>query len=192
MEWVGFQHQNSWVSCYVPEKPGNFYKANWKSIYNIYDPSESELPNKLQLGFSHLREHKYQHNFANTVNPLRSCPLQIESMDHFFLRCQNHILLRTTPLMKKLSSFNSERVSLRQTALLEVIPYSNKKLKGIFTWDRRWNIPEMKFCFAMKKFQFTLLFIAAEIKCNFFSGVVWSSNIDEVIRSVCFILFFLR
>ena len=124
------------------------------------------------------------------MNPLRSCPLQIESTDHFFLRCQNHILLRTTPLMKKLSSFNSERVSLRQTALIEVIPYGNKKLKGIFTWDRKWNIPEMKFCFAMKKFQFTLLFIAAEIKCNFFSGVVWSSNVDEVIRLVCLFVCF--
>ena len=31
---------------------------------------------------------------------------------------------------------------------------------------------EIKFRFAMKKFLFTLLFIAGRIKCNFFSGVV--------------------
>ena len=47
-----------------------FISPSEKNIYNIYDPHGSKLLNRLRLGFSHLREHKLQHNFADTVNPL--------------------------------------------------------------------------------------------------------------------------
>ena len=42
----------------------------------------------------------------------------------------------------------------------------------VFTWDPKWNIPEIKFCSAMKKNLFTLLTTAGEMKWNFFSGLV--------------------
>ena len=42
----------------------------------------------------------------------------------------------------------------------------------VFTWDPKWNIPGMKFHFAMKKNLFTLLDIAGEMKRNFISGLV--------------------
>ena len=40
--------------------------------------------------------------------------------------------------------------------------------------------PEMKFCFAMKKILFTLLFIAGEMKYNFVSPVV---GVNQPIRN---------
>ena len=37
----------------------NFIRSSEKSIFNIYDPQGSKFPNRLRLGFSHLREHKF-------------------------------------------------------------------------------------------------------------------------------------
>ena len=42
-------------------------------MYGIYDPFGVKLINRLRLRFSNLREHKFGHNFADTVNPLCSC-----------------------------------------------------------------------------------------------------------------------
>ena len=46
--------------------------------YGIYDLHGVRLLNRLHLGFSHLREHKLRHNFADTLNPLCSCSLETE------------------------------------------------------------------------------------------------------------------
>ena len=64
-----------------------FIRPVGKSIYGIYDPFRVKLINRLRLGFSHLREHKFRYNFADTVNPLCSCTLEAENTEHFFLRC---------------------------------------------------------------------------------------------------------
>ena len=39
----------------------------------------------LRLGLSHLREHKFNNNFQNCINPLCSCGMDIQSTSHFFL-----------------------------------------------------------------------------------------------------------
>ena len=58
--------------------------------YGIYDPLGIRLPNRLRLGFSHLSEHKFRHNFTDTLNPLCSCSLEMEDTDHHFVRYQNN------------------------------------------------------------------------------------------------------
>ena len=105
----------------------NFITPSVKSIFNIYDPQGSNLLNRLWLGFSHLCERKFWHNFADTVNPLCSSALETESTDHFFLRCQDYVSFHTA-LMNELISINYGKISLRPSALLEVILYGNKML----------------------------------------------------------------
>ena len=63
-------------------------------MYGIYDPSEVKLINKLRLGFTHLREHKFRHNFADAVNPLCACFLETENTEQ-------QLILKTTYLLKK-------------------------------------------------------------------------------------------
>ena len=46
--------------------------------YGIYDPLGIGLLNRLHLGFSHLREHKFRQNFVDTLNPLCSGSLETE------------------------------------------------------------------------------------------------------------------
>ena len=71
------------------------------SEYSIYDPFGVRLINRLHLG-SHLREHEFRHNFADTVNFLCLWNLKNENIEHFSLK--------TTylPIMKELiNSLNS-------------------------------------------------------------------------------------
>ena len=65
----------------------NFTRPIGNSTYKIYDPLGIKLLTRLRLGFSHLSEHKFRHNFADSLNPLCSCSLETESTLHFFLRC---------------------------------------------------------------------------------------------------------
>ena len=50
---------------------------------------------RLRVNLSHLREHKFRHNFLDTLNPL--C-LEIESTSHYLLRCPFYTHIRRTLL----------------------------------------------------------------------------------------------
>ena len=51
---------------------------------SVYDFS---LITRLRLGLSHLRKHKFKHNFHESLDPLCNCGHDIESTTHFFLHC---------------------------------------------------------------------------------------------------------
>ena len=74
---------------------------------------------RLRLGLSHLREHKFKHNFQNCLNPLCSCGLEIESTSQILLHCpifrnDRHTLLSTlTNIGSKLN-----RTTKKETLLL--------------------------------------------------------------------------
>ena len=84
-----------------------FIRPIENSIYSIYDPLGIKLLHRLRLGFSYSREHKVRHNFADTVNPLCSCYLEIENMEYYIIRCHNYATFRTI-LMNELNSINSK------------------------------------------------------------------------------------
>ena len=58
------------------------------NIYNIFDPIGFKLLTHLRLGFSHLNEHKFRHNFQDCLNPLCLCSIEIEDTIHYLLHCQ--------------------------------------------------------------------------------------------------------
>ena len=62
----------------------NFIRPVGNSTYKMYDPLGIKLLTRLRLGFSHLSEHKFRHNFADSLNPLCSCSLETKSTLHFF------------------------------------------------------------------------------------------------------------
>ena len=58
------------------------------------------LITRLWLELTHLREHKFKHNFQNCLDPLCSCRLSIESSSYFLFHCpifhdKRHNLLST-------------------------------------------------------------------------------------------------
>ena len=92
-------------------------------VYKIQNPSGLKLLTRLRVGQSHLREHKFRHNFNDTIDPYCSCLIgNIESVEHFFLHCPKYISLRST-------LFDS----LNQNGIF-VLPYSNSFLIHLFLY----------------------------------------------------------
>ena len=112
------------------KKRSAFIRPVGNSTYGFYDPFGVKLINRLRLGFNHLREHKFRHNFADTVNPLCSCTLETENTEYFFLRCQNNLSARTT-LMSELNNINNAINSLNSTDLIRVILYGDKNFDNV-------------------------------------------------------------
>ena len=52
------------------------------SIYRIHHPLCLKFLNRLSLA---LEEDRFKHNFENCINPLYTCSLEVESINHFFL-----------------------------------------------------------------------------------------------------------
>ena len=69
-----------------------------RPVYNVHDPVGLKLLTRLRVNFSHLREHKFRHNFRDTLNPLCSCSLEIETTNHYLLRCPFYAIMRKTLL----------------------------------------------------------------------------------------------
>ena len=112
------------------EKLLAFVRPVGKSMYGIYDPFGVRLINRLRLGFSYLREHKFRHNFPDTVNPLCSCTLETENTEHFFLRCQNNLSARLT-LMNELNNISNAINSVNLTDFIKVIFYGDKNFDNV-------------------------------------------------------------
>ena len=78
-----------------------FIRTIPNSVFSAADTYGIKLLTRLHVGLSHLREHKFIHNFQDIINPLCYCSVEIELTSHFFLRCQNFINPRNN-LMNKL------------------------------------------------------------------------------------------
>ena len=61
-----------------------FIRPSLNSLLNVSDRFVIKLLTRLRLGLSHLREHEFNHNFQDTINPLCPCSLESESTTHFF------------------------------------------------------------------------------------------------------------
>ena len=102
-----------------------FIKPVADSIYSIYDPFGVILINRLRFGFTHLREHKFRHNFPDTVNSLCSCTFESENTGHFFLSCQDNLSGRTT-LMNELNNISNAVNYLNSTEFTRLILHGDK------------------------------------------------------------------
>ena len=83
-----------------------FIRPKAPSIFGILDSEGLKLLTRLRVHLSHLKEHKYRHNFADTFNHICNCGLlEIESTTHYLLRCsfftdQRKILLESISLLR--------------------------------------------------------------------------------------------
>ena len=71
-----------------------------------------KLLTRLRLNFSHLNEHKFRHNFKDTINPMCSCGFEPETTDHYLLRCKLYTDLRLDLLSNNVLLFGSENFTL--------------------------------------------------------------------------------
>ena len=73
---------------------------------------------------SHLREHKFKHNFQDCLNPICSCGLDIESTSHFLLHCPTFNDERYT-LLSTLNNIDPTLLELTKSSLSQTLLYGN-------------------------------------------------------------------
>ena len=73
---------------------------------------------RLRLGLRHLREHKFNHNFQNCINPLCRCALVIESTSHFF-HCPLFDVKRIT-FLSTLNKIDCKLIETNESSLVEI------------------------------------------------------------------------
>ena len=67
----------------------SFIKPTCSSLFSIHHHAGVKCLIRLRLSFSHLREHKFRHNFHDSLNPLYSCILEPETTSDYLLCCHN-------------------------------------------------------------------------------------------------------
>ena len=87
---------------------------------------------RLRLQLSCLNEHKSRHGFEDTISPMCSCNTEIESNEHFLLRCHFYSSQRLE-LFDKLNKINSSffKLSAKDQVNILLYGYSSKKKKTI-------------------------------------------------------------
>ena len=72
----------------VSKKYGN-------SLFSVYNPFGEKFLTRLRLKLSHLKEHKFRRAFADTINPMCACEADVETAEHFLLRCHFYFYPKT-------------------------------------------------------------------------------------------------
>ena len=107
----------------------SFIRPIANSIYDIHDPIGLKLLTRLRLGFSHLNEHRFRHNFQDCMNPLCSCSLDIEDTSHYLLHCR-HFSQQRIDLMNSVNSIFRNFVSLSDNNKKDVLLFGEPSSDG--------------------------------------------------------------
>ena len=95
------------------------------SAYICHNSKGLKFITRLRLGLSHLREHKFKHSFQDTINPLCSCGIDIESTEHFLLHCPQFVNERRT-LLSNIGNINYKLLENTDSNLTQTLPFGNK------------------------------------------------------------------
>ena len=82
-----------------------FMRPSPTSVHNCHNPKGFEFIIEFKLGLNHLREHKFEHNFQGTINPLCSCGFDVESTEQFILHC-HHLVNEIITLLRTIGNIN--------------------------------------------------------------------------------------
>ena len=101
----------------------NFIRPSPSNVFNCNNYKGIRLITRLRVGMSHLREHKFKHNFQDCLNPVCSCGLDIESTS-YFLHCPTINDERYT-LLSTLNNTDCKLLELAKSSLSQTLLYGN-------------------------------------------------------------------
>ena len=90
------------------------------SSYNIHNPPGDKYLIRLRIGFSHLQEHEFKHNFQDSIDLMCSCSSDIEIAIHFFLHCANFITQRQT-FFDKIATINANILTENEDIIVNTL-----------------------------------------------------------------------
>ena len=97
-------------------------------IFQCHNPKGIKLVTRLRLGLSHLREHKFKHSFQDTLNPLCSCGVDIETTSHYFLHCPLFHAERSS-LLNNIKEIDSAIFNRSDSVVTRILLYGNESFK---------------------------------------------------------------
>ena len=107
----------------------SFIRPIESNVFNIFDPIGLKLLTRLRLGFSHLNEHRFRHNFQNCLNPLCSCSLEVEDTVHYLLHCHNFRHHRLN-LINSVNALSDNFETFSDNSKKDILLYGDSRLDG--------------------------------------------------------------
>ena len=107
-----------------------FIRPTANSIFCCHNPIGVKLLTRLQLGLSHLREHKFKHSFQDALNPLCSCRKEVETTFHFLPSCPNYSDERLT-LLSKIKNINPNILENTNSQIAPFFLYEDKNFAAL-------------------------------------------------------------
>ena len=103
-----------------------FIRLTANNIFGCHNLEGIRYLTWLQLGISHLYEHKFKNNFQNTLNLLCTCGCDVENTCHFLLHCPN-LLTEITTLLKKIINIDSNILNKADAIITKTFLFGNSK-----------------------------------------------------------------
>ena len=110
-----------------------FFSLQEISLFSIHDPTGVKLLTRLWLKFIHFNEHKFYHNFKNTVVAMCDCGTETETTDHFFLCCP-FFVTETQKLFNNVYGKHFSSQNLNEESMIDIL------LHGCDKFSERDNI----------------------------------------------------
>ena len=104
-----------------------FIRPSPNSTFNVHNPHGIKLLTRLRVGLSHLREHKFRHNFQDSLDPFCNGGRHIETTIHFFLHCSNYSNQRKT-LFEKIINIRRSLLNQNYSIIVETLFFGSNGL----------------------------------------------------------------
>ena len=101
------------------------------SIHNIHNPVGVKCLTRLRIGFSHLKEHKFKHNFQDSIDPMCSCSSGIKTTIYFFLHCANFNIQRET-VFDKIATIDANILTENEYSIVNTLLFGKPNCKNSF------------------------------------------------------------
>ena len=100
----------------------NFVRPRENTVFAVHDINGLKLLTRLKLNFNQLNEHKFRHNFNDTINSMCSCGKEPETTLHYLLSCDFYSIYRLE-LLNDICALNHSLKNISEKNLLKVLLY---------------------------------------------------------------------
>ena len=105
----------------------SFIRPKPAEKYKVHHPKGLKLLTRLHLGLSHLREHKFRHNFNDTIDPFCLCGTNsLETSEHYLLHYPTFSSLRLK-LFDNLHNKNILLLPYDKSLIVQMFLYGSDK-----------------------------------------------------------------
>ena len=102
-----------------------FNRPKENSVFAVHDKKCLKLLTRPRLKFSHLNEHKFRHDFRDTVDPMCKFGLELETALHFLLSWRLYSTIRTE-LVDDTSTVDSPLTNYPDEKLLNILLHGSE------------------------------------------------------------------